>query len=199
MNSGCITSAESILITLQSHEEVLNFLRSNPDQSSPSHRVPVLSIAPQTLASLAASISADSDPSPVTLRQVLFRVRKFCTEVLGFAHVWDTTFARHIALLEHVREFAERKSAATEGSIPMLASACPGWICYAEKTHKEMLPFIATTKSPQQIMGTLVKEWMAKRWGKTLVFWSLSPSLKLHLHNFFLSFPLGLIRFTTCL
>jgi iron only hydrogenase large subunit-like protein len=197
-NSGCITSAESVLITLQSHEEVLKFLRSNPDQSSPSHRVPVLSIAPQTLASLAASISADSDASPVTLRQVLLRVRKFCKEVLGFAHVWDTTFARHIALLEHAREFAERKSAATEGSIPMLASACPGWICYAEKTHKEMLPFIARTKSPQQIMGTLVKEWMAKRWGKTFEFFF--PSLKLRFHtNFFFCFRPGLIKFTTCL
>jgi iron only hydrogenase large subunit-like protein len=27
-----------------------------------------------------------------------------------------------------------------------------------------MLPFIASTKSPQQIMGTLVKEWMGAKW-----------------------------------
>lgn len=163
MFSGCITSAESVLITLQSHAEVLSFLDSNPDPSSPSHKVPVLSIAPQSLASLATSISSSSR-TPVTLAQVLRRVRAFCTGVLGFAHVWDTTFARHIALLEHAREYSERKQ---EGPLPMLASACPGWICYAEKTHKEMLPFIAKTKSPQQLMGTLVKEWMAKRWGRT--------------------------------
>ena len=32
----------------------------------------------------------------------------------------------------------------------MLASACPGWVCYAEKTHGEyVLPYISTTKSPQ--------------------------------------------------
>lgn len=48
----------------------------------------------------------------------------------------------------------------------MLASACPGWICYAEKAHGEMLPFIARTKSPQQVMGTLVKHWMGQVWGK---------------------------------
>ncbi|EGN99768.1 hypothetical protein SERLA73DRAFT_179963 [Serpula lacrymans var. lacrymans S7.3] len=48
----------------------------------------------------------------------------------------------------------------------MLASACPGWICYAEKAHSEMLPFIARTKSPQQIMGTLVKSWIGNQWGK---------------------------------
>jgi hypothetical protein len=32
----------------------------------------------------------------------------------------------------------------------MLASACPGWVCYAEKTHGEfVLPYISSTKSPQ--------------------------------------------------
>lgn len=36
------------------------------------------------------------------------------------------------------------------GPLPMLASACPGWVCYAEKTHGEyMLPYISTAKSPQ--------------------------------------------------
>lgn len=33
-----------------------------------------------------------------------------------------------------------------------------GWVCYAEKTHgKLVLPLISITKSPQQIMGSLVK------------------------------------------
>ncbi len=36
------------------------------------------------------------------------------------------------------------------GALPMLASACPGWVCYAEKTHGDMvLPYISTTRSPQ--------------------------------------------------
>lgn len=160
--SGCITSAESVLITLQSHTEVLNFLDSNPPVSTPGHKIPVLSIAPQSLASLAASLSSSSG-SPVSLRQILRRVRAFSTRILGFEHVYDTTFARHIALLEHTQEFFERKKG--NGKLPMLASACPGWICYAEKAHSEMLPFIARTKSPQQVMGTLVKSWFGNRWG----------------------------------
>ncbi|KZT26740.1 iron hydrogenase [Neolentinus lepideus HHB14362 ss-1] len=177
--SGCITSAESILVTLQSHTEVLNFLSSNPPLSDPEHKITVLSIAPQSLASLAASLSSSSSQPP-SLHQVLARIRKFAKEILGFDHVWDTTFARHIALLEHVREFHERKVHASSsrsgestsggddiGRLPMLASACPGWICYAEKTHAEMLPFIARTKSPQQVMGTLVKYWLGAKWGKS--------------------------------
>ena len=164
--SGCITSAESVLITLQSHAEVLNFLASNPDISSPSHKVPVLSIAPQSLASLAASLSSSSS-SPISLDRVYRRIQAFCSQSLGFEHVYDTTFARHIALLEHAQEFQERRKG--EGKLPMLASACPGWICYAEKAHAEMLPFIARTKSPQQVMGTLVKEWLSEKWGKKYV------------------------------
>ena len=108
----------------------------------------------------------------MTSQQVLRRIQVFCKDVLGFSHVFDTTFARHMALQEHIAEFLERKvkdAGGMESQLPMLASACPGWICYAEKAHAEMLPFIARTKSPQQVMGTLVKEWMATHWGKKLV------------------------------
>eukprot|EP01027_Heterolobosea_sp_BB2_P016364 GEZU01023312.1.p1 GENE.GEZU01023312.1~~GEZU01023312.1.p1 ORF type:complete len:325 (-),score=100.63 GEZU01023312.1:149-1123(-) len=46
----------------------------------------------------------------------------------------------------------------------MLASACPGWICYAEKTHGDyILPYISTAKSPQQVLGTIVKQYFAKK------------------------------------
>ncbi|OBZ83231.1 Cytosolic Fe-S cluster assembly factor narfl, partial [Choanephora cucurbitarum] len=51
--------------------------------------------------------------------------------------------------------------------VPMLASSCPGWVCYAEKTHGEVLPLISTTKSPQQMMGSLVKDYFAKKSGLT--------------------------------
>ncbi|PBK74365.1 iron hydrogenase [Armillaria solidipes] len=181
--SGCITSAESVLITLQSHIEVLKVLESNPSSEfCDSRRTPVISIAPQSLASLAASLSdSSSTQSRISPRQVLRRLRSFCKDILGFAYVFDTTFARHLALTEHVKEFVERQEKhrikdsidsmgdgqeAADGHLPMLASACPGWICYAEKAHSEMLPFIAQTKSPQQVMGTLVKNWMGRKWGK---------------------------------
>ena len=39
----------------------------------------------------------------------------------------------------------------------MLASNCPGWICYAEKTHPEAIPYISTCRSPQQIVGRALK------------------------------------------
>lgn len=41
--------------------------------------------------------------------------------------------------------------------LPLIVSACPGWICYAEKTQPQALPYASTTKSAQQILGSLVK------------------------------------------
>ena len=163
IGSGCITSAESVLITMQSHTEVLSVLSSNPSVNSPGHKVPILSVSPQSLASLSAKLSSVSERR-VSPAEVFKRVKKFALR-LGFEHVFDTTFARHLALEEHLAEFKERclthQQNSTSKALPMLASACPGWICYAEKAHSEMLPFISRTKSPQQIMGTLVKEWLA--------------------------------------
>jgi len=90
---------------------------------------------------------------------------------------FDTTFARHLSLLEGREEFYEKSptykgkgkgaissvDATAPKSFPLLASACPGWICYAEKTHGELLPYISTVKSPQQVMGSLIKEWLAPK------------------------------------
>ena len=39
----------------------------------------------------------------------------------------------------------------------MLTSSCPGWICYAEKKHPDILPHITTCKSPQQVLGRVLK------------------------------------------
>ena len=39
-----------------------------------------------------------------------------------------------------------------------------GWICYAEKTHGNfILPYISTARSPQQVMGSLVKNFFAQQ------------------------------------
>jgi iron only hydrogenase large subunit-like protein len=137
-----------------------------------------MSVAPQVLASLSATLACEGGGGgaggDVGLHRVLARVRAFAKHV-GFAFVFDTSFARHVAHKEHVREFEERSSAHAGGkrgqglSLPMLASACPGWVCYAEKTHGQLLPFMGATKSPQQVMGTLVKRWLGRRVGKRYV------------------------------
>jgi iron only hydrogenase large subunit-like protein len=45
-----------------------------------------------------------------------------------------------------------------EPCLPLLTSNCPGWICFAEKTHPQAIPYLSTAKSPQQILGVLIKK-----------------------------------------
>eukprot|EP00983_Pelagomonas_calceolata_P107935 1159399-Pelagomonas_calceolata.AAC.7 len=46
------------------------------------------------------------------------------------------------------------------GPLPMLASACPGWVCYAEKAHGDLvLPHIAAAKSPQACLARCPSAW----------------------------------------
>ncbi|XP_026859146.2 cytosolic Fe-S cluster assembly factor narfl isoform X1 [Electrophorus electricus] len=154
--SGCITSAESILISQQSHEELYRVLRQNKQSDSIEQKVVVVSLSPQSRASLAARYGLSSSDAARRLTAFF--------KNLGVHYVFDTGFSRAFSLLESQREFLERFSRKEEDkkSLPMLASACPGWICYAEKTHGDfILPYISTTRSPQQMMGSLVKRFFS--------------------------------------
>ena len=41
--------------------------------------------------------------------------------------------------------------------LPVMASACPGWVVYTEKTMPTAIPYLSRVKSPQAIIGTLMK------------------------------------------
>ncbi|XP_042293489.1 cytosolic iron-sulfur assembly component 3 [Sceloporus undulatus] len=155
--SGCITSAESVLITQQSQEELLKVLNANKTSGPASQKLVVVSVSPQSRASLAARFQLT--PLDTARKLTAFFKR------LGVNFVFDTTFSRNFSLLESQREFVQRFRRRTEDkkALPMLAAACPGWICYAEKTHGSfIIPYISTAKSPQQVMGSLVKNHFAK-------------------------------------
>ena len=126
-------------------------------------RTIVVSISPQVRASVAAKFG-------LTAQMTSEKLTGFF-KMLGVHYVFDTTFSRVFSLMESQREFLRRfkdGQSNVKGVLPMLASACPGWVCYAEKTHGNfILPYISTTKSPQQIMGSLVKDFLAKNVGKT--------------------------------
>jgi len=52
-------------------------------------------------------------------------------------------------------------SIVTNSSI--LIILCLGWVCYAEKTHGNfILPYISRVKSPQQIMGSFIKDFVSR-------------------------------------
>ncbi len=78
---------------------------------------------------------------------------------LGFDYVFDTTFSADVTIMEEGTEFLKRYNS---GKLPLMTSCCPGWIQLVENSYPELKPYISTTKSPQQIMGSLVKNYFSK-------------------------------------
>ncbi|KAJ9064536.1 Cytosolic Fe-S cluster assembly factor nar1, variant 2 [Entomophthora muscae] len=170
--SGCITSAETVLVQMQSHHELYKVLENNSSCRAQGNlidlKVVVVSLSPQACASFAAKYSL-----PGGLEEAAMKLTAFL-KGLGVDYVFDIAIARDVSLIESSKEFLHRyqtyQAAAPQGKrseqpqiLPMLASACPGWICYAEKTHGQLLGYVSITKSPQQIMGSIVKQFFAKR------------------------------------
>ncbi|CAH7687314.1 iron hydrogenase [Phakopsora pachyrhizi] len=165
--SGCITTSESILVSLQSADEVKKSITEGD-------LYPIVSVSSHSLASLAAYYNINS------LIQTYNLLKKYFTTRLGFRLVLDLGFAQCLHLYEARQEFLERWSRAPTSDLvnsskadlwkpkPILTSSCPGWICYAEKTQGKsgVLESISKVRSAQQIQGSLVKsDRMAKMLG----------------------------------
>ncbi len=45
----------------------------------------------------------------------------------------------------------------------MLASSCPGFVCYVEKTVKDAIPNLCSVKSPMAIAGSIFKHGLMRR------------------------------------
>jgi NADH-quinone oxidoreductase subunit G/NADP-reducing hydrogenase subunit HndD len=82
---------------------------------------------------------------------------------LGFHYVFDTDFGADMAVMEEGHELIERIKA--NGPFPLITSCSPGWVKYMEHFYPEFIPFMSTSKSPQQIVGALTKTFFAQRKG----------------------------------
>jgi iron only hydrogenase large subunit-like protein len=118
----------------------------------------VVSVSPQSYAALATRLQVPLTQACDALHSLLARA--------GVRAVFDTAVCRELSLLETAAELVARLTGAPgSGPLPLLASACPGWVCYAEKSCPQVLPHLSRVKSPQAVTGTLVKRMWAHRQG----------------------------------
>ncbi|MDD5010687.1 MAG: NADH-dependent [FeFe] hydrogenase, group A6 [Phycisphaerae bacterium] len=82
---------------------------------------------------------------------------------LGFKRVFDTSFSADLTIMEEGSELVQRIK--TGGKLPMMTSCSPGWIKFVEQFYPDMLENVSTCKSPQQMLGALIKSFFAKREG----------------------------------
>jgi iron only hydrogenase large subunit-like protein len=151
--SGCVTTAETLLVTQQSKEEILSVLSS---QSAP--RRVVVSVSEQSLASLSVALNLPLDEAASC-------ISGFCKTVLGAIYVVDLRWAQEIALEATVREYFYRVENAPQ-RLPIIVSSCPGWVCYCEKRHPELIPLLSEVPSAQAMAGWYMKEVLGQSFWK---------------------------------
>jgi len=78
---------------------------------------------------------------------------------LGFDYVFDTSFGADVTIMEEANELIERIK--NNGVFPMFSSCCPSWVKYLNFKYPEMIQNLSTTKSPNAIMGVLIKNYFS--------------------------------------
>ena len=80
---------------------------------------------------------------------------------MGFDRVFDTSFSADLTIMEEAAELVHRIR--TGGKLPMMTSCSPGWIKFVEQFYPELLGNLSTCKSPQQMLGAIIKSYWADR------------------------------------
>lgn len=74
---------------------------------------------------------------------------------IGFNKVYSTGTGTDICLTEITGQLSDRME--NKSGNPLIISACPAWVKYAEQFTPDLIPYLSTVKSPQQITGILIK------------------------------------------
>ena len=129
----------------------------------------VAQIAPAVRVALGEEFGLE--PGDITIGKIVAALKK-----MGVDEVYDTAFGADMTVIEEGREFIERLS---EGkNLPLFTSCCPGWVKFAENRFPDMLDNISTCKSPQQMFGSVIREYYKEKdreEGKETVVVSIMP------------------------
>lgn len=84
-------------------------------------------------------------------------------KMLNFDKVFDVNVTADLTILEEANELVERIS--NGGKLPMITSCSPGWVRFLEYYYPDLTDNLSSCKSPQQMFGTIVKTYYAKKTG----------------------------------
>ena len=118
---------------------------------------PVVQIAPAVRVALGEEFGMK--PGELTTKKIYAALRR-----IGFKYVFDTNFSADLTIMEEGTELIGRLLKG-KGAIPLFTSCCPAWVDYAEKNAHDLLPNVSTAKSPQQMMGAMIKTYWAGKAG----------------------------------
>jgi len=76
----------------------------------------------------------------------------------GFDMVFEGSFGADLMITEQAHLYQQHKK--EHGDFPLITSSCPAWVHYAEQYFPDLLPCLSPLKSPQQMLGALIREYL---------------------------------------
>lgn len=83
---------------------------------------------------------------------------------LGFKYVFDTNFGADLTIMEEASEFIDVFTKHPE-RFPLITTCCPAWVDFLEKFDSDLIPHFSSSKSPHQMVGSIVKTYWADKMG----------------------------------
>ncbi len=127
------------------------------DRLADPETITVAQIAPAVRVALGEEFGLE--PGEISTGKIYAALRR-----IGFNYVFDTNFSADLTIMEEGTELVSRLTKGA-GAIPLFTSCCPAWVDYTEKNYHDLLPNLSTAKSPQQMMGAMIKTYWAKQAG----------------------------------
>jgi len=112
---------------------------------------PVVQFSPTVPAAIAEEFGLKSNKD-------ILNILRSALKKIGFRQSFDVSLASDITIMEEAAIFLERWPA--NKTLPLFTSCCPAWVRYIEVFHPEFAANLSPVKSPQQIMGTLIKQYI---------------------------------------
>nr|WNF20821.1 hydrogenase [synthetic construct] len=149
-------------------------------KDDPTRKHVCVQVAPAVRVAIAETLGLA--PGATTPKQLAEGLRR-----LGFDEVFDTLFGADLTIMEEGTELRHRlqdhleQHPNKEEPLPMFTSCCPGWVAMVEKSNPELIPYLSSCKSPQMMMGAMVKTYLSEKQGipaKDIVMVSVMPCVR---------------------
>lgn len=154
--SSCVNCGQCIMVCPTGALREKNHIKEVTDALNDPEKFVVVQHAPSISVTLAEEFGMNPGLDVVgTMTAALRR--------LGFDRVFDTAFSADLTIMEEASELVHRLQ--NNGPLPLLTSCSPGWVKFVEQFYPDFMENLSTCKSPQQMMGSLIKHIFSKKEG----------------------------------